>query len=229
MKTALITGANQGIGLGLVQHFLRNGYRVYATARQPTEAAVFRRLAVEFGERFVPLELDLQSDELIGKLGTNFEGPTLDLLINNAGVAEQENLGEWTGQEFSSHFRVNATAPALVTQVLEPYLVHGAKVVNMTSGMASLELNIRPIDGLEAYAMSKAALNMFSRRLAEKLRRREIVVVALSPGWVKTVMGGDQAPTSVEEAVKSLHRVIDGLTMDQSGSFLSESGDPLPW
>ncbi len=78
-------------------------------------------------------------------------------------------------------------------------------------------------------AMSKAALNMLTRRLAEKLRPRGIIVVSMNPGWVKTDMGGENAPNTVEEAVVNMHKVFEELASEQSGAFLSDTGEEMPW
>ncbi|MGJ8639983.1 MAG: SDR family oxidoreductase [Opitutaceae bacterium] len=229
MKTTLITGADKGLGLGHVQHCLAQGYRVLATSRRPESSSDFADLKTQCGERFLPLRLDMRSDDSIAALGSLLEGITLDLVINNAGISVEEGLGGWTSDSMAAHFRVNATGPALLVQELDPFINEGAKIINVSSGMASLEYNINATAGLDAYAMSKAALNMLSRRLAEKLKPRKVIVVALSPGWVQTAMGGSDAPSTVTEAVESMQKVIASLELAQSGSFLSELGETLPW
>ncbi|ADE53519.1 SDR family NAD(P)-dependent oxidoreductase [Coraliomargarita akajimensis] len=229
MKTALITGADKGLGLGHANFLLAQGYRVVATSREPADSDTFQALQARHGDQFVPVRLDVLSDQSISALAATLEGETFDLVINNAGISRIHDLGEWTGDELAAHFRVNATGPALIAQVLEPQLRDGAKLINISSGMASLELNLNAAVGLDAYAMSKAALNMLSRRLAEKLRDRGIIVVALSPGWVQTAMGGAEAPATVEEAVTSMQAAIESLTLEQSGGFLCETGAVLPW
>jgi NAD(P)-dependent dehydrogenase (short-subunit alcohol dehydrogenase family) len=79
------------------------------------------------------------------------------------------------------------------------------------------------------YATSKAALNMLVKGLAATLAARDIIVVALSPGWVRTDMGGEQAPLSPEKSVQGLRSVIERLTQADSGSFLSHDGSEIPW
>jgi NAD(P)-dependent dehydrogenase (short-subunit alcohol dehydrogenase family) len=77
--------------------------------------------------------------------------------------------------------------------------------------------------------MSKAALNMATRLLSIALRERGIVVVAISPGWVRTDMGGAGAPTKPEQAIASMLRVIDHLKASDGGRFLSQNGETIPW
>ena len=227
MKTILITGANRGIGRGLARHYLARGWKVLGTARAPAES--FQSLETEFPSRFFPVELDVADESSVSRLAENCAGHTLDRVVCNAGISPDENLGSWTAAVFEKSFAVNAAGPALVAQALLPLMNEGAKLVNMSSGMGSIEININPEGGLDAYAMSKAALNMLSHRLAEKLRPENITVVAMSPGWVQTEMGGPEAPTPVEEAVPVIATTIEGFSMEHSGGFFSETGEPLPW
>jgi NAD(P)-dependent dehydrogenase (short-subunit alcohol dehydrogenase family) len=120
-------------------------------------------------------------------------------------------------------------APLLVTQALAPRLARAgrATVVNLTSGLGSIAgTNGR---GNLAYAMSKAALNMLTRQLAAELAGQGVSVVAMSPGWVATDMGGRSAPLSPAESVHGILNVVDALTPAQSGTFLDHTGATLPW
>ena len=95
--------------------------------------------------------------------------------------------------------------------------------------MGSIELNINPENPLDAYAVSKCALNILSRRLAEKLRPRGITVVSMNPGWVRTDMGGHEAPTTVDEAVDEMTSTIDSINAEDTGKFLASDGSEIPW
>ena len=229
MKTALITGANRGLGLGHVKYCLQQGYQVIAAARRPESVAAFEALKQEYGERFERIALDCGCAESIAGLDKVLVGRSLDLVINNAGVCHDENLGEWTTGAFEETMRVNVTGPALIAQAALPCMGEGAKLINVSSGMGSLESNINPGNGFDAYAASKAALNILTRRLAEMLRPRGVVVIAMSPGWVRTDMGGEDAPETVEHAVAKMHMALQGFTLDNSGSFVSETGESIPW
>ncbi|QBG45885.1 SDR family oxidoreductase [Verrucomicrobia bacterium S94] len=224
MKTVLITGANRGIGLGLVKCYLEAGFRVVAACRRP------ERLEFEH-ENLVPLKMDVSDSASIRSAAECIrrDGIRFDLLINNAGICPLETLGEWTAEAFSQTFCVNATGPALVAQAVIPLMNSGSKLVNMTSGMGSLELNLNPRKGLDAYAMSKAALNMLTRRLASRLASEGIALYCVSPGWVQTDMGGAEAPVGVDEAASRIVKTIEQLSMEQSGLFLSENGETIPW
>lgn len=228
MKNILITGANRGIGLGLTRHYLETGHRVYATARDP-EDAEFSILMEEFGDRFVPLQLEVTSENSIAALVPALAGTKLDLVINNAGILPNEALGRWTSEAFSSAMEVNTIGPSLLAQALIPLMSRNSILANISSGLGSCGLNINPDTGLDAYAASKAALNMITRRLACKPETEHMIVTAFDPGWVKTRIGGEEAELTVAQSVDDLTTAIERLTPDQSGLFLSRTGEPIPW
>lgn len=231
METVLITGANRGIGLGLAQHYLKIGCAVVATARAPEITEVFKTLEVEYGDRFIPVALEVTLEESIDEMveALKERDVQLDLVINNAGISVEERFGEWTADHFDNHFHVNAAGPALVAQAVVPFMKAGSKLINVSSGMGSLDLNINPENGLDAYAMSKAALNMLTVRLAMKLKSNGVIVATINPGWVQTEMGGPEAPMSIDEAVRALVATIDLLKLEQTGGFYEYNGDELPW
>jgi NAD(P)-dependent dehydrogenase (short-subunit alcohol dehydrogenase family) len=227
--TVLVTGANRGLGLGFAQHYLENGDRVIATARQPETAAALQRLADRKRAQMRVERLDVSDPGSIQALADRLADTTLDLVINNAGVANQQNFGEWTEENMADVFRVNTFGPALVAQALAPRMGLGGRLVQLSSGLGSISLNINPEDGMDAYAASKAALNMLCRRLSAKMQPRGIVVIAISPGWVRTDMGGADADLSVKESIASMAQAIEHLAPHHSGGFIDRKGDPLSW
>ena len=229
MKNILITGANRGLGLGFTRHYLGAGHRVYATARNPQQSTEFDELQRAFKNRFTALQLELTNERSIDALAPALNGVELDLVINNAGMLPDQAFGQWTSASFETAFRVNASGPSMVAQALVPLMKKGSVLANLSSGLGSCGLNINPETGLDAYAASKAALNMVTRRLAAKPETRHITVVAFDPGWVKTRMGGEEAELTVDESIADLTATIERLTPDQSGLFLSRKGEPLPW
>lgn len=229
MKTVLVTGANRGLGLGFVQHYLERGCEVIATARHPEDCTGFTTLAQQHGERFRSLQLDVGDSASIDAAARQLGDVRLDLLINNAGMNLDEAFGQWTADTFAILFAVNATGPALFAQALAPQIRQGGTLVNLSSGLASNGLSINLDNALDAYSASKSALNMITRRLAAKLEERDIVVAAFDPGWVRTDMGGEDADLSIDESIGDLAAAIDRLTPVQSGLFLSRTGEELPW
>ena len=228
MANILITGANRGIGLGLLQHYLEQGNTVIAGVRD-TRADSIKELIANHGDQLTVLALDLGDELSITDFAAAVKPESLDVVINNAGVCSEYEPADWTFDYFEWHFRINSIAPMLLAQALSSKFVKGSKCVNMTSGMGSAELNINPNVGLDAYAASKSALNILTRRFSEKLLPNEVVVVAISPGWVQTEMGGSGATATVDEAVASISKTISALSIEQTGAFLSETGGVIAW
>jgi NAD(P)-dependent dehydrogenase (short-subunit alcohol dehydrogenase family) len=229
MKTVLITGANRGLGLGFTRHYLERGCRVFACARDWDPSPDSAGMRERFGERFRPVDLDVSDEQAVAALPAALDGAMLDIAINNAGTLQDEAFGGWSAATFETALSVNCTGPALVAQALLPLLKRDSALVNISSGLASNGLNINPETGLDAYAASKSALNMVTRRLAAKLGPRGITVVAIDPGWVRTRMGGEEAELSVDESVSDVTGTIAGLGPEQGGLFLSRKGELLPW
>lgn len=227
----MVTGADRGIGLGLVGHYLSEGCAVVATTRRVKPGEALAALAQQYPETLTVLPLDASDETSIDAFGRQLEsdGVTLDVVINNAGVSLGEPFGEWTAPHFAKHLAVNTVGPGLIVQAIRPLLKSGSVVLNITSGMASAELNIGPDNPLDAYAVSKCGLNILTRRLAEKLRAQGIALIAMSPGWVQTQMGGEEAPTTVKEAVEQVTGTIARLGMEHTGTFIGPEGNPCPW
>ena len=229
MKNVLITGTNRGLGLGFTKHYLEQGCRVFATSRNPSDCTELANLETEFGDRLSFVQLDLTDEASIAAVTTALSGVEFDLVINNAGLLLDETLGNWTAETFARILQVNTIGPALLAQALIGYMKPGSKIVNISSGLGSCGLNINPETGMDAYAASKAALNMITTRLAAKPECEKLIVVACDPGWVRTRMGGPEADLSVEESVVAITATIENLTPEHSGRFLSRQGDDLPW
>ncbi len=229
-KHCLVTGANRGIGLEFIRQLLTRGDRVIATCRHPGKATALNTLTGEYPGHLHVLPLDVASEksraELVHELP--LVAGRVDLLINNAGVLHSgERFGQLSAAHLDDSFRTNASGPLLLTEALAPALSDGATVANLSSTLGSIANTGR--FGTPSYNISKAAQNMATVLLAHALRDRGIRVVALHPGWVQTEMGGDGAQIEATASVAGLLRVIDGLTLDDSGRFLDWQGQPQPW
>lgn len=230
---ALVTGANRGLGFGFTRQLLAAGHGVVATCRQPGKAAALNALAGEYPGRLHVLPLDVAAPashaELVRELPLVLgDGGRIDLLVNNAGVLHAgERFGQLRGESLEDSLRTNALGPLLLTQALAPLLADGARVMNLSSSIGSIGQTGR--FGTPGYAISKAALNMASVQLAHALSGRSIVVVAMSPGWVRTDMGGADAEIGVDAAVAGMLRTIASLGREDSGRFLDWQGEPVPW
>ncbi|HZQ79853.1 MAG TPA: SDR family oxidoreductase [Acidimicrobiia bacterium] len=240
MRRVVVTGANRGLGLEFTRQFLAAGDEVVAAARHPRTADELQKLVSASGGRGSAVRLDVADPESIAAAGLHIgeRFAAVDVLVNNAGVwaapGQPERLSagplaDLRPEAVVEVLRVNAVGPLLVTQALAAPLAAAGRsvVVNLTSGLGSLAGATGR--GNIAYGMSKAALNMATRHLAAELARQGTIVVALSPGWVATDMGGAGAPLEPPESVRGMLSVLDGLTPVQSGSFLDHTGAMVPW
>lgn len=219
MPTVLITGASRGIGVELARQYQAHGWDVIATVRDSGTRISDRGIRVE--------TVDMSHLDEVAAFGSRLDGP-LDLLIANAGIYGPRDVGDdkeaeaWLGV-----FRVNSIAPVLLAQALMPQLAQAkGKAIAISSQMGSIA---NSSTGSIPYRSSKAALNMAWHVLAAEAKAQKVIMAALHPGWVKTDMGGPNAAIGVVESVSGMRRVIDGLTMDQSGGFYSYDGSELPW
>ena len=223
-QTVIVTGANRGLGLEFARQFAAAGANVVGTARDP-EAATELAAA---GARV--LQLDVSDDASVAAFALAIGDAPVHLLINNAGMSGRSLIDEVSHVELVRRiFDVNTLGPMRVTDALLPNLLAAdeAFIVNVSSRLGSLTENT--IGGYHGYRESKAALNMYSRSLAADHRDDGIVAVCVSPGWVRTDMGGPQAPLSPEESISGLRKVIEGLDAEASGKFLNHDGTELDW
>ncbi|CAN5678851.1 SDR family oxidoreductase [soil metagenome] len=237
-RQALVTGANRGIGLEFIRQLLAHGDRVVATCREPGKAAVLNTLAGEHPGRLHVLPLDVSEPKAHAQLARELPlvlgesdgqgAGQLDLLVNNAGVLHAgERFGALGAAHLEHSFRVNAMGPLLLSQALAPLLADGARIANLSSQLGSIG-NLGRF-GTPSYNISKAAQNMVTALLASALSERDIVVLALHPGWVRTQMGGEDAEITPQEAVAGLLETIDAATAPMSGGFYDWKGEPMPW
>lgn len=231
METVFITGANRGIGIGLVRQSLGRGWRVFAGARDLSAAADLRRLANQSPDQISLLAIDVTDSASVTQAAQSIADETaaIDILINNAGVYPEggdEVLAEVSLDQFRTAMDVNYLGTIRVTQALLPLIRASSRgrILNMSSGAATI--TTKSDARRYCYGPSKTALNMFTRTLAHELARDGIVAAALSPGWVRTEMGGSDADLSVEESATAIVDTLENLKPEQAGLFLDRFGNP---
>lgn len=232
MQRILVTGANRGLGLEFVRQLLARGDRVFATCRHPGKALALTELAGAHPGHLHVLPLDMDKERSIAELAREATAlaETLDVLINNAGVMTSgERFGALEAKTLTETFTSNVTGPLLLTQALSPLLekAKNAKVMNLSSRLGSIAGSSG--FGTPSYAISKAALNMATRQLAAALAPRGISVFCVSPGWVRTDMGGAGAPLLPKDSIAALLKVLDAATPADAGRFLDLDGASIPW
>ena len=221
MSTILISGAGRGLGLELARQYAADGWRVIGTVRDAKAklpAGVEARLA------------DVTRPEQIQKLAKELKSESLDVLFCNAGIIGKRGmvLGSFDYASWEEVLRVNVLGAAAFAEAFADHVAASKrKVIAMMSSRLG---SIAESSGMTLpYATSKAALNMLVKGLAANLAGKGVTVVALSPGWVRTDMGGSGAPLDAETSVAGLRKVIAELKTADSGRFISYDGSPIPW
>jgi NAD(P)-dependent dehydrogenase (short-subunit alcohol dehydrogenase family) len=222
MPTILITGANRGLGLEFVRQYAADGWRVLATVRDPLSG----RAASDAGaEVYVADVSDVNS---IQRLRASLAEVPLDIVLNNAGIyGDQQAFGDVDPDGFMKVIRTNTLAPLKMAEAFAGQMTGRKIIASVSSLMGSIAENSS--GGFYAYRASKAALNMVVKSLALDLQGQGITVVALSPGWVRTDMGGANAPLEPHEAIAGMRAVLAKVSLNDSGKFFHFDGRELPW
>jgi len=220
MPTVVITGANRGIGLELARQFRKRGDEVVAACRKSSDELA--KLDVEAVEG-----VDVADDAGVGRLAASLEGRTVDVLVNCAGILSDESLGDLDFDRMRRQYEINSLGPLRVTAALRDNLVQGSKVAIITSRMGSIEDNTS--GGRYGYRMSKAAVNMAGRSLANDLKDGGVAVAILHPGFVRTEMTGHQGLIDPPESAAGLIARIDEVTLETTGTFWHTNGEIIPW
>lgn len=217
----LITGSNRGIGLEFCRQLKERGDEVIATCRSSSKELEDLDLKVASG-------VDITSMNSILNLKNKLNSLKVDVMIHNAGIAENNQLTNLSAASLKRQFEVNALGPLLFVQSMLENLRHGSKVGLITSRMGSIEDNTS--GGSYGYRMSKAALCMAGKSLSIDLKPSGISVALLHPGLVSTRMTGfTKNGISTEQSVIGLLQRIDSLSLKTSGNFWHANGEILPW
>ena len=234
MATVFVTGISRGIGLGTARQYLSSGNRVIGTVRKPNEAV--KALQSEFGDSLELVTLDVRDRKAVDAAAREIEAKheAIDIVICNAGVnpaaglSEIVSLPDLDDEAMLDTFDVNVVGPLRIARAFYPLLAKGThpKLVVISSGVGSLE---RTGNGtLVPYSISKTAVNMLWRRLHFLLEDDGIALLALSPGWVKTDMGGAGADITIEESAEGIEKVISGCDRN-THPYQNYQGSAIPW
>lgn len=230
MSSVLITGANRGIGLEFVRQYAADGWRVFAGCRAPDAAVELAQLAADHPGMVSVHGLDVTKPGTIAALAADLSEESIDVLINNAGIAGPGGDGDGTDFDgFAKTLDINTLGPVRVSEAFADHVAGSDSkiIVSLSSGMGSIADNTS--GGYLAYRTSKAALNMAVRTLAHDYAGWGIVAIVLNPGWVQTDMGGASAARTPAESVRAMRSVIAGLSTTDSGKFFNHTGKEFPW
>jgi NAD(P)-dependent dehydrogenase (short-subunit alcohol dehydrogenase family) len=230
MKTALITGANKGIGHEVARQLAAKGFHVFVGARNPKAG---RKAAEEIAKKCGKatfLEIDVADSNSVTNAAREFSNieDYLDVLVNNAGIIVDGDSAilEITDDLFRKTLETNTLGPLRVTRAFAPSLrkSKAPRVINVSSGGGQLT------DGADgwapAYCISKTALNGLTVQIAAALPK--FAVNSVCPGWVRTEMGGENASRSVEEGADTIVWLANEAAQDLTGKFLRDRKE-IPW
>lgn len=226
-KTAFIVGASRGLGLGLVQEFLKREWNVVGTVRAGKKTQL-DDLALHAEDRLKVEFLDITDVSQIAELKARLTGEKFDLLFLNAGVANgrYETIGEVSTEEFTRILVTNTLSVMRVVEALAENVTAGGTIGVMSSGQGSVADNEKGEN--DVYRASKAALNTIMRSFAAR-QAEDRTLLLIAPGWVQTDMGGPGAKYSADEAIP---RIVDTITAQEGKrglQFLDQFGKSVRW
>jgi len=227
---AVITGSNKGIGLEAARQLIKKGFQVFMTARRKEEGRkAVDQLSANGNARFVYLEVTEPDSVRKAAREVSEQADHVDVLINNAGIFPDGDSSILNVDQLllEKSFLTNAAGAVLVSQAFWPLLARAktGRIINVSSGLGSLsEMG----SSAPTYSISKAALNAVTRQFAAALKDKGIIVNSACPGWVRTEMGGPQAPRSVEEGAEGIVWLATEAPADWTGNFIRDH-QVIPW
>ncbi|AQA10830.1 SDR family oxidoreductase [Streptomyces malaysiensis subsp. malaysiensis] len=227
--TALIVGASRGLGHAMAAEFLDRGWHVIGTVRDTSVRTPLHDLADRAEGRVIIEHLDINEPDHLAPLHERLAERRLDLLFVNAGTtnSEQIPIGRVATDDFVEVMITNALSPMRVIEALEDLVSATGLIGVMSSGQGSITNNTTA--GREVYRGSKAALNMFMRSFAVRQAETRRGFVLLAPGWIRTALGGPDAPFTVEESVPLLVNILLSKLGTPGLAYLDRSGQTVPW
>lgn len=227
-KTILIVGASRGLGRGMAAAFLDQGWHVVGTVFEQGRTEL-HDLADAHPGRIVIEPLDMREPDQIAALRKRCDGRSLDILFVNAGTSNDwaETPATVATEEFVRVMVTNALSPMRVIEQLDELVTPDGTIGVMSSGQGSVANN--ETGSREVYRSSKAALNMFMRSYAARHAGGSRSLLVLAPGWVRTEMGGTDAPLGIEDSVPGLVDVILSHAGQPGLRYLDYRGQPVPW
>ena len=225
MSNILIIGANRGLGLEFAKQYSELGHHVFATTRDKSKSDQLVAIA-----NTTVFELDLNKDKSIDSFIDEMSSIKIDILIHNSGIFRDEQLSEDLEIDaWMNEMRINAITPIILARKLKKNVLAGEdkKIIFISSQMGSIDDNYS--GRFYFYRSSKSALNSAAKSLAIDWKDKNISVLMLHPGWVKTDMGGESAKLEIPDSIQHMIQVISDLNLETSGSFVNYEGNKLEW
>ncbi|PWC32729.1 SDR family NAD(P)-dependent oxidoreductase [Azospirillum sp. TSO35-2] len=229
-RTILLIGASRGLGHAMAAEFLKKGWNVVGTVRGGGTRTLLHDLADEYDGRVEIETLDICEPDQIAALHGRLSGRVFDMLFVNAGITNRDptqTIGEVSTDDFVQVMITNSLSPMRVIESLEGNVSATGLIGVMSSGQGSITNN--ETGQREVYRGSKAALNMFMRSFAARQAATSRAMVVMAPGWVRTALGGSEAPLSMDESVPNLVNVLLAKQGKPGLEYLDYRGRTVPW
>ena len=229
VPTILLIGASRGLGLAMAVEFLKRNWNVVGTIRAGSDPTKLQALADQYPGRIAIETLDICDPGQITALRQRLSGRSFEILFVNAGVTNdpKETIGEVTTDEFIRVMVTNALSPMRVIESLADLVSAEGLIGIMSSGQGSVANNTKGMRVV--YRGSKAALNQFMRSYAARPSESSRAMVLMAPGWVRTEMGGSDAPLTIEESVPNLVHVLLKKQGHPGLEYLDYLGRTVSW
>lgn len=227
--TILLVGASRGLGHAMAAEFLKKGWNVVGTVRGCARTKL-HDLADAYEGRVEIESLDMTEPDQIAALRDSLSGRRFDILFVNAGTAnnnQDETIADVTTDEFVRVMVTNALSPMRVVEGLQDLVSANGMIGVMSSGQGSVSNNEK--GGHEVYRGSKSALNQYMRSYAARHVGQRRALVLMAPGWIRTDLGGPDAPLSMEESVPKVVNVLLSQQGRPGLQFLDREGHTVPW
>jgi NAD(P)-dependent dehydrogenase (short-subunit alcohol dehydrogenase family) len=229
METALIVGASRGLGHAIATELAARGWHVIGTVRDPAARTPLHDLADASDGRVEVEHLDITEPDQLPPLRERLAGRRLDILFVNAGTTNNPAtpIGDVSTADFVDVMVTNALSPMRVIEALQDLVPTDGLIGAMSSGQGSITNNTA--GSREVYRGSKAALNMFMRSFAARQAETGRALVLVAPGWIRTALGGPDAPFTMEETVPKVVDVLLAKRGRPGLEFLDREGKTVPW
>ncbi|MEV6626878.1 SDR family NAD(P)-dependent oxidoreductase [Amycolatopsis sp. NPDC051106] len=229
METALIVGASRGLGHAIATELAARGWHVIGTVRDPAARTPLHDLADASDGRVEVEHLDITEPDQLPPLRERLAGRRLDVLFVNAGTTNNPAtpIGDVSTADFVDVMVTNALSPMRVIEALQDLVPTDGLIGAMSSGQGSITNNTA--GSREVYRGSKAALNMFMRSFAARQAETGRALVLVAPGWIRTALGGPDAPFTMEETVPKVVDVLLAKRGRPGLEFLDREGKTVPW
>ncbi len=236
MRTAIVTGANRGVGRGVAKQLVLLGYQTILTSRdeqkgKQTVRELKNEVGISLADNLVYHQLDVTSADSIQRLYNDVveQYEAADVLVNNAAVLLDQcgRILQTPVATYRLTWETNVYGPLLLCQTFLPMMLRRnyGRVVNVSSGAGQIE---NMVDDMTAYRLSKIALNGLTLMLADSVKGANVLINAGCPGWVRTDMGSPDAPRSIKEGAEGIVWLATLPDGGPHGGFFRD-GQRLPW